>query len=144
MKRYKVPRVAFINKLDRTGSNPWKVVNDLRNQLKLNAAAVQIPIGLEGNHEGVIDLIEEKCIRFKGEKGEIVEETQGIPENLRDLFDKKRTELIEKLADADEEIAEMFLMEETPPMEVIKSAIRRQVIACNFVPVFMGSAFKVR
>ena len=143
MKRYNVPRVSFVNKLDRTGANPWKVIEDLRNQLKLNAAAVQIPIGLEGEHEGVIDLIESKCLRFTGEKGEVIEESDEIPANLQDLFDEKKSELIEKLADADDEIAELFLMEETPTAEDLKDAIRRQVIACNFVPVFMGSAFKV-
>ena len=87
MKRYNVPRVAFVNKLDRTGSNPWKVINDLRNQLKLNAAAVQIPIGLEGEHEGIIDLIEQKCLRFKGEKGELIVESEDIPANLKQMFD---------------------------------------------------------
>lgn len=143
MKRYNVPRVAFVNKLDRTGSNPWKVINDLRNQLKLNAAAVQIPIGLEGEHEGIIDLIEQKCLRFKGEKGELIVESEDIPANLKQMFDEKREELIEKLADADDEIAEKFLMEEIPSSEEIKAAIRRQTIACKFVPVFMGSAFKV-
>jgi elongation factor G len=142
MKRYNVPRVAFINKLDRQGSNPWKVVKDLRNQLKLNAAAVQIPIGLENEYEGVIDLINMKAITFDGEKGLIVKESDDIPENLKDLVNKKRMELIEKLADADEEIAELFLMEEEPSPEDLKAAIRRQVIACKFVPVFMGSAFK--
>ena len=142
MKRYNVPRVAFVNKLDRTGSNPWKVIGDLRDQLKLNAAAVQIPIGLEGEHEGVIDLIEEKCLRFTGEKGEEIEESTDIPADLQDLFEEKKEELIEKLADADDDIAEMFLMEETPSVQETKDAIRRQTVACNFVPVFMGSAFK--
>lgn len=143
MKRYNVPRVAFVNKLDRTGANPWKVINDLRNDLKLNAAAVQIPIGLEGEHEGVIDLIEQKCLRFTGEKGVVIEVSEDIPSELQAMFDEKREELIEKLADADDEIAEMFLMEETPSIEDIKAAIRRQTIDCKFVPVFMGSAFKV-
>ncbi len=142
MKRYNVPRVAFINKLDRQGSNPWKVVGDLRDQLKLNAAAVQIPIGLEGEHEGVVDLIEGKAIRFKGEKGEELDISDDIPAEWQELYDEKKEELIEMLADADEEIADMFLMEETPSAEDLKAAIRRQVISCNFVPVFMGSAFK--
>mmetsp|Transcript_19633 Transcript_19633/g.24209 ORF Transcript_19633/g.24209 Transcript_19633/m.24209 type:complete len:754 (+) Transcript_19633:137-2398(+) len=142
MKRYNVPRVAFVNKLDRTASNPWKVINDLRSQLKLNAAAVQIPIGLEGEHAGVVDLIDQKAITFTGEKGENVVVSDDIPEELKEFMEEKRTELIEKLADADDEIAELFLMEETPSVEEIKAAIRRQTIACNFVPVFMGSAFK--
>jgi len=142
MKRYNVPRVAFVNKLDRVGSNPWKVINDLRNQLKLNAAAVQIPIGLEAEHVGVVDLIEMKSITFKGEKGEEIIVSDEIPEDLKDKVEEKKMELIEHLADCDDEIAELFLMEETPSVDDLKAAIRRQVIACKFVPVFMGSAFK--
>jgi elongation factor G len=141
MKRYNVPRLAFINKLDRQGSNPWGVINQLRNQLKLNAAAVQIPIGLEGLHEGVIDLIEEKSIFFDGERGEMLRYGE-IPEDVKDYVEEKRLELIERLADADDDIAEFFLMEETPDKDTLKAAIRRQTIACAFVPVFMGSAFK--
>jgi len=142
MKRYNVPRVAFVNKLDRTGSNPWKVIEDLRNQLKLNAAAVQVPIGLEGDHVGVVDLIEMKALTFEGEKGENIIVSDEIPSDLVDMVEEKRTELIENLANADDEIAEMFLMEETPSVEDMKAAIRRQTIACKFAPVFMGSAFK--
>lgn len=141
MKRYNVPRLAFVNKLDRQGSNPWSVIKQLRDQLKLNAAAVQIPIGLEAIHEGVIDLIEERSIKFDGEKGEIVS-YGDIPEDRKEEVEAKRLELIERLADADDEIAELFLMEETPDIDTLKAAIRRQTIACNFVPVFMGSAFK--
>ena len=141
MKRYNVPRLAFVNKLDRQGSNPWSVIDQLRGQLKLNAAAVQIPIGLEGNHEGVIDLIEEKTIRFDGEKGENIIYGE-IPNDLKESFEEKKLELIERLADVDDDIAESFLMEETPDNETLKAAIRRQTIACEFVPVFMGSAFK--
>jgi elongation factor G len=141
MKRYNVPRLAFVNKLDRQGSNPWSVIDQLRNQLKLNASAVQIPIGLEGNHVGVIDLIEQRSILFDGERGEMV--TYGeIPEDMKESVEEKRRELIERLAEADDEIAEFFLMEETPDKDILKAAIRRQTIACAFVPVFMGSAFK--
>ena len=141
MKRYNVPRLAFVNKLDRQGSNPWNVISQLRDQLKLNAAAVQIPIGLEATHEGVIDLIEERTIMFEGEKGENVKYGE-IPADMKDMVEEKRLELIERLADADDEIAEFFLMEETPDLDTIKAAIRRSTIACTFVPVFMGSAFK--
>jgi len=141
MKRYNVPRLAFVNKLDRQGSNPWKVINDLRNQLKLNACAVQIPIGLEDKHEGVVDLILNKSIKFDGEKGEQIVEGD-VPDSMKDLVEEKKLELIERLADVDEEIGELFLMEETPTVEQLKEAIRRQTINCQFVPVFMGSAFK--
>ena len=141
MKRYRVPRLAFVNKLDRQGCSPDRVVQQLRDQLKLNAAAVQIPIGLENDHEGVVDLIEEKAYLFEGERGEIVKEVP-IPENLNDTVEEKKMLLIERLSDADDEIAELFIMEETPDAATFKAAIRRQVIACNFVPVFMGAAFK--
>lgn len=141
MKRYNVPRLAFINKLDRQGSNPNKVINDLRNQLKLNASAVQLPIGLEEKHTGVVDLIRKKSYTFDGERGETILEGE-VPDDMRDLVEEKRMELIEKLADVDDEIGELFLMEEEPTEEQLKEAIRRQTVACKFVPVFMGSAFK--
>jgi elongation factor G len=141
MKRYDVPRLAFVNKLDRQGASPDNVVGQLRDQLKLNAAAVQIPIGLENAHEGVVDLIEQQSITFDGEKGETLV-YGNIPEDMKDEVEEKRMELLERLADVDDDIAELFLMEEFPDTEMLKAAIRRQTIACNFVPVFMGSAFK--
>ena len=142
MKRYNVPRLAFVNKLDRQGSNPWKVIGDLRHQLKLNAAAVQLPLGLEDKHTGIIDLIELKCYTFEGDKGETVLESNDIPSNMMELVQEKRTELLERLADVDEEIGELFLMEEEPTAQQFKEAIRRRTVSCQFVPVFMGSAFK--
>lgn len=141
MKRYNVPRLAFINKLDRQGSNPDRVIQQLRDQLKLNAAAVQIPLGLEDKHEGVIDIILNKMYSFSGERGEQVIEAD-VPDHLAEAVEEKRIELIEKLADVDDEIAELFLMEEIPDPETLKAAIRKAVISCNFVPVFMGSAYK--
>ena len=95
MKRYSVPRVAFVNKLDRQGSNPWKVINDLRNQLKLNAAAVQIPVGLENEHRGVIDLVEMVMYTFEGDHGEKVN-SSPFPDDLQDMAEEKKLELIEK------------------------------------------------
>lgn len=141
MKRYNVPRLAFINKLDRQGSNPWKVIEDLRKILKLNAAAVQIPIGLEGEYTGIVDIVEEKAYIFEGDNGEIIREIEP-PSSMIEMMQTKRLELIEKLADADDEVAELFLMEELPDTDLLKTAIRRQTLACKFVPVFMGSAFK--
>ncbi|EGZ10976.1 hypothetical protein PHYSODRAFT_287141 [Phytophthora sojae] len=144
MKRYGVPRIAFINKLDRMGANPWKVIGDLRTQLKLNAWALQVPIGAENDLEGVVDLLTMKALRNKGESGEVIEETDDIPAETRALAEEKRVELIEALADVNDEIAEMFLMEEEPTVEQLKEAIRRATIAHKFVPVMMGSAFKNR
>ncbi|KAJ0402162.1 hypothetical protein ATCC90586_007948 [Pythium insidiosum] len=144
MKRYGVPRVAFINKLDRMGANPWKVIGDIRSQLKLNAAALQVPIGLEGDLEGVVDLISMKALRNRGDNGEVIEVSDDIPDAVRALAEEKRAELIEVLADADEEIGELFLMEEEPTEEQLRAAIRRATIAHKFVPVMMGSAFKNR
>eukprot|EP00535_Pseudo-nitzschia_heimii_P005279 CAMPEP_0197178872 /NCGR_PEP_ID=MMETSP1423-20130617/4005_1 /TAXON_ID=476441 /ORGANISM="Pseudo-nitzschia heimii, Strain UNC1101" /LENGTH=748 /DNA_ID=CAMNT_0042628687 /DNA_START=42 /DNA_END=2288 /DNA_ORIENTATION=+ len=141
MKRYDIPRLAFINKLDRQGASPDNIIDQLRSELKLNAAAVQIPIGLEGAHEGVIDLIERRSIKFDGENGEHI--VYGdVPDDMQNLVEEKRMLLFERLADVDDDIAELFLMEEFPDTEVLKTAIRHQTIACAFVPVFMGSAFK--
>jgi len=141
MKRYNVPRLAFVNKLDRQGANPWKVIGDLRDQLKLNASAVQIPVGLEDKHSGVVDLIVKKSFIFEGEKGEDIVEGE-VPADMMEMVEEKRAEMIERLANVDEEIEEIFLMEEEPTEEQLKAAIRRQTVACKFVPVFMGSAFK--
>ncbi len=141
MKRYNVPRLAFINKLDRAGANPFRVIQAIREKLFLNAAAVQIPIGLEDQHKAVVDLVKMVAYGFEGEDGENVTE-YAIPAELMDQAKEKREELISKLADVDEELGEKFLMEEEITPEILAAAIRRQTIALKFVPVFMGSAFK--
>jgi elongation factor G len=142
MKRYSVPRLAFVNKLDRQGCNPDKVIGQLCQQLKLNAAAVQVPVGLEHEHTGVIDLVELRHISFEGEKGELIKRSADIPPEYRDVVHAKRLLLLEKLAEVDDEVAELFLEEADVPTSTLKAAIRRAVIANQFVPVFMGSAFK--
>jgi elongation factor G len=143
MKRYSVPRIAFINKLDRSGANPWKVIEDLRTKLRHNAAAVQIPIGLEDQHDGVVDLIRMEAIYFEGDMGTNVV-TKPIPADLQELAEEKHNELIEILADIDDDIAELYLMEETPDVDTLLAAVRRATIARTLTPVFMGSAFKNR
>ncbi|TYZ66071.1 hypothetical protein PybrP1_011276 [[Pythium] brassicae (nom. inval.)] len=144
MKRYGVPRIAFINKLDRMGANPWRVIRDLRKQLKLNAHALQVPIGAENDLEGAVDLISMTALRNEGENGEVIAESDDIPAATRALAEEKRQELVEALADVDEEIGELFLLEEEPSPEQLRAAIRRATIAHKFVPVLMGSAFKNR
>jgi elongation factor G len=141
MKRYNVPRLAFINKLDRAGANPFRVIQAIREKLFLNAAPVQVPIGLEDQHKGVVDLLKMKAYFFDGDNGENVRE-EAIPADMQALADEKRAELISKLADVDDEVGEKFLMEEPMDADFLAKAVRRQTIALKFVPVFMGSAFK--
>eukprot|EP00903_Cladosiphon_okamuranus_P017647 g16252.t1 len=141
MKRYSVPRLAFINKLDRAGANPQRVINDMRSQLKLNTAAVQLPIGLEDSHSGVVDVVSGKAFQFSGMKGENVEEIP-VPDSMKDDAAAARTLLVEMMADLDEEVAELFLMEEEVDDTTLKAAMRRATVSLKFVPVFMGSAFK--
>jgi elongation factor G len=140
MKRYNVPRISFVNKMDRMGSNPFRAVELINSKLKIPAAAVQIPIGSEKDFEGVVDLIHMRAIRNDGQRGINVKVSNHVPEDLRELSEQKRQELSEKLADVDDEMAEMFLEEKTPTPEQIKAAIRRATIALKFTPVLMGSA----
>jgi elongation factor G len=113
----------------------------MKKDLKLPVCAVQIPIGLENDHIGVVDLVEMKALFFEGASGEKMVE-KPIPASHVDEANEKRIKMIEFLANVDDEIGEMFLMEEDPPVEVLKAAIRRQTIDMKFVPVFMGSAYK--
>ncbi|KAJ3269057.1 Elongation factor G-2, mitochondrial [Terramyces sp. JEL0728] len=140
MKRYGVPRICFINKMDRTGANPWKVIDQLRAKLFLNAAAVQVPIGAENELQGVVDIIRMKAYYNEGEKGENIV-VRDIPKEMEDFVQEKRSELIEHLANVDEEIEEVYLNEEIPTPQQLIDAVRRSTVALKFVPVFMGSAY---
>ncbi|KAJ3096508.1 Elongation factor G, mitochondrial [Physocladia obscura] len=140
MKRYNVPRICFVNKMDRAGANPWRIIDQLRTKLKLTAAAVQIPIGAEDKLEGVVDLVELKAYYHDGLKGEMIV-VKNIPAELMSQVNAKRQELIETVANVDEEVGEIFLNEETPTSEQLSAAIRRATIATSFCPVFMGSAY---
>ncbi|NXR65494.1 EFGM factor, partial [Rhadina sibilatrix] len=141
MKRYNVPFLTFINKLDRMGSNPARAVQQLRSKLKHNAAFVQIPIGLEGNFKGIIDLIEEKAIYFDGALGQTLR-VEEIPGELRAEAAERRRELIECVANADELLGELFLEEKIPTAAQLKLAIRRATLQKSFTPVLVGSALK--
>ena len=143
MRRYGVPRLCFVNKCDRTGADPFRVLEQVRAKLKLNAAAVHVPIGLEDKHDGVVDLVRNEAVTFHGPNGaEIV--IGPVPESLKPLVAKKRKELVETVAEVDETLGELFLLGEEPSVEDLKAAIRRATIARAFAPVFMGSAFKNR
>ena len=144
MKRYQIPRLAFINKLDRMGANPWKAIDGLRKELSLAATAVQIPMGLEGEHIGVVDLVTREAVTFLGEKGNEVKRSP-VPEGaFKEQCEEKRRELVERLAEVDDDMAEIFINEQDPTPEQLQTAIRKQTIARKFVPVFMGSAYKNR
>ncbi|KAI0595548.1 translation elongation factor G [Biscogniauxia sp. FL1348] len=140
MKRYNIPRISFVNKMDRMGANPWKAVEQINSKLKIPAAAIQVPIGAEDQFKGVVDLIDMKSIYNEGPRGTIIRVENSVPDDLKELAEQKRQELIEKLADVDDEIAEIFLDERTPTPEQIKNAIRRATINLKFTPVMMGSA----
>ncbi len=140
MKRYNVPRISFVNKMDRAGSNPFKIVDQISHKLRLPAAAVQVPIGVEDEFKGVVDLVKMQAIYSEGLKGETIRITDEIPSAVRQLAEEKRRKLVETLADVDDEIAEIFLEEQTPTVDQIKAAVRRATISLKFTPVFMGSA----
>lgn len=140
MRRYNIPRLSFINKMDRMGADPFKAIDQINHKLKIHAAALQVPIGMEDGFEGVVDLIRMKAIYNQGRKGEIIFETDEIPPSVQKLANHRRKQLIETLADVDDEIAELFLDEKIPTPEQLKAAVRRATISLKFTPVFMGSA----
>ncbi len=141
MRRYNVPRVAFINKLDRSGANPFRVLQSLREKLRHNAVLVQIPIGLEDQLTGVIDLITMKAYYNEGDSGETVVEKE-IPADFMEQALEYRKELIGKAADFDDEVGEKFLMEEEVSVELLKRAIRKGTLKMELTPVYCGSAYK--
>ncbi len=141
MRRYNVPRIAFINKLDRAGANPFRVAEALREKLRHNAILTQIPIGLEEQHEGVVDLFTMKAFYFEGEHGEKLLEKE-IPEHLKTSAQEQRQKMIEALADFDDKLAEKFLNEEEISPEELYSTARKATIDLKITLVFMGSAYK--
>ena len=143
MKRYKVPCIAFINKCDRSGANPFRVVAQLKEKLGHNAVAMQIPIGLEADHDGVVDLVSMQALYFDGENGETIR-IEAIPEDLVDLAMEKREALIDAASMFSDELTEAVL-EETPiSEEMLIDAVRKGTLAREITPVYMGSAYKNR
>jgi len=138
--KYKVPRLCFINKLDRMGASFENSLKSIHNRLTKNAVPVTIPIGLEENFKGVIDLITVKAVYFEGDKGEIVK-YEEIPSELKDYAEEYRNFMLEKLAEADEEFMEKYFANEFTEDD-IRKAIRRACINYTFIPVYAGSALK--
>jgi elongation factor G len=138
MRRYKVPRIAFVNKLDRSGANPYRVRDQLREKLKLHPVMIQMPIGLEDKLEGVVDLIDMKAIRFSGDNGAKIEYSE-IPASLADQAKKLREEMLDDLSMVNDELTEAILEENVTP-DAIRKALRESTIALKCTPVMMGSA----
>jgi elongation factor G len=141
MKRYAVPRIAFINKMDRTGANPANVISQLETKLGLTAIPLQIPVGAESNFEGVIDLVDRQALYFEGEKGETVRMAE-IPPHLVEAAERARQGMLEALSMLSDEIMELLLEENEVPIDLIHKTIREGTIAQQLCPVLVGSAYR--
>jgi elongation factor G len=141
MKRYNVPRLAFINKMDRTGSNPNNVIRQLKDKLALNVVPLQIQIGAESNFEGVVDLIHMQAVYFDGDNGESVRR-EPIPAALAAAADEARAVMLEALSTVSDEVMELLLEEKDVPLDLIHRTLREGTVAGAICPVLMGSAYK--
>ena len=141
MKRYKVPCIAFINKCDRSGANPFRVIGQLKSKLGHNAVAMQIPMGLETDLQGVVDLVAMKAMYFEGDNGENIR-VEEIPQNLLEEARARREELIDAASLFSDELTEAILEEKEIPPEMLYTAIRRGTLKRELTPVYMGSAYK--
>jgi elongation factor G len=139
--KYGVPRIAYVNKMDRTGADFFKAVETMRDRLGANPLPIQIPIGQEADFQGIVDLIENKALVWKDELGTEFEYTD-IPEDLVDSAQEHRTHLIEACADYDDELLEAYLNEEEIPHERIVSSLHRATLDIKVTPVLCGSSFK--
>lgn len=137
-----VPRVCFINKLDRTGASFQRSYQSILDRLSKKAVRMQIPIGEEDQHEGQIDLLSRKAIRYEGQMGMDVKVTDDVPENLKEDMETHRAELIERIVENDEEAMNAYLEGNEPPLEKLKELLRKAVIKNEIFPVFCGSALK--
>ena len=141
MRRYKVPCIAFINKCDRSGANPDRVIKQLKEKLDHNAVVLQVPIGMEADFKGVVDLVSMRAIYFDGENGEIVR-YEEIPADLIDKSESMREELIDEISLFSDELTEAVLEELEITDQMLISAIRAGTLARKMTPVFVGSAYK--
>ncbi|MEH1891026.1 MAG: elongation factor G [Nostoc sp.] len=139
--RYKVPRIAFINKMDRTGANFYKVHEQIRDRLRANAIAIQLPIGSENDFQGIVDLVRQRAYIYANDQGTDIQETD-IPEELQAQVEEYRTKLIEAAAETDDALMTKYFDGEELTEKEVRTALRKGTIAGTIVPVLCGSAFK--
>jgi elongation factor G len=139
--RYKVPRIAFINKMDRTGANFYKVHDQMRDRLRANAIAIQLPIGSENDFQGIIDLVRMCAYIYANDQGTDIQETE-IPEELQELATTYRTKLVDAVAETSDALMTKYFDGEEITEAEIRTALRKGTIAGTIVPVLCGSAFK--
>ena len=140
--KYRVPRIAFVNKMDRAGANFLRVVDQIRTRLGARAIPIQLPIGAEDKFEGVVDLVRMKAIYWDDSNLGMTYESRDIPDTLRSECEKWRENLVENSAEATEELTEKYLAGEVLTEEEIKKGIRERTLNNEIVPIFCGSAFK--
>jgi len=139
--RYNVPRIAFVNKMDRTGANFYKVYNQIRDRVRANAVPIQIPIGSETEFQGIVDLVRMRAFIYNDDQGKEIEETD-IPAEVQELAEEYRIKLIEAVAETDDALTEKYLEGEEITNEEIRKALRTGTIKGTIVPLLCGSAFK--
>jgi len=139
--RYKVPRIAFVNKMDRTGANFYKVYNQICERMRANAVPIQIPIGSESDFLGIVDLVRMRAYFFKDDQGKEVEETD-IPADLQEIAEEYRVKLVEAVAETDDALTAKYLEGEEFTEDEIRVALRKGTIGGTIVPMLCGSAFK--
>jgi elongation factor G len=140
--KYKVPRMGFVNKMDRVGADFYNVVDQVSTRLGANPVAMQVPIGAEENFKGVVDLVKMKAIIWNEEDRGMTYEEQDIPENLQDKCDELRAVMIEAAAEANDELMEVYLETDSLSEEQIKQGIRQRAVSNEIIPMFCGTAFK--
>ncbi|WP_199248022.1 elongation factor G [[Phormidium] sp. ETS-05] len=139
--RYKVPRIAFVNKMDRTGANFYRVYEQIRDRMRANAVAIQLPIGAEDTFRGIIDLVQMRARIYTNDAGTDIQETE-IPEDMQSLAEEYRLKLVEAVAETDDALTEKYLEGEELTEEEIVKGLRHGTIAGTIVPLLCGSAFK--
>lgn len=140
--KYHVPRIVFVNKMDRVGANFYNVVDQIKNRLKANAVPIQIPIGAEDNFKGVVDLVEMKAIVWEDESNPMNYSSKDIPSELQSKAEEYREKLIEAVAETDDKLMEKYFSGEELSIDEIKSGIKKGCLSLKIIPMMCGTAFK--